>query len=468
VVLEALRCRCCRGDGHARVFATGRGQTFAVHVDVRAIGSSIAGAAPMRPCEQVKAFLASAGTAIVLLFLAAAVTAEAGLDYFIDAGDAIDALVRGDWTAFFANQPLMGGFSLFVRAPFVALVFHGSEATVYWAGSVPCVLGLLALCAWLLREMRRAGRSETERAMVGVALILSPLAVRALHWGHPEELLGAALCVGAVIAAARGRWMLAGLMLGCAIATKQWAVLAFLPALIATPARMRVRLVSATAIVALALTVPMFAGNPGRFMEIQRSVSDGPHRALGDAGGPSRPVSHVTPTNIFLPTSHEVDTDRGPIHVQDSRIGRVAHPLIILVALPLTLLLWRRRASAGAVELRDALLLLALLFLTRCVFDPMSLDYYHVPFLTALGAAGALGGIREARLALLATAGLALAFALPADSIYELSRYAVARNVVYLGVTLPLLWTLGRVLYGRAPGRAGELTLASRAATAVR
>src|SRR5206468_12332940 len=121
---------------------------------------------------------------------------------------------------------------------------------------VPCVLGLLALCAWLLREMRRAGRSEAERAMVGVALLLSPLAVRALHWGHPEELLGAALCVGAVIAAARGRWILAGIMLGCAIATKQWAALAVLPALIATPAPVRVRLVSATAVVALAFTVP--------------------------------------------------------------------------------------------------------------------------------------------------------------------------------------------------------------------
>ncbi len=417
-----------------------------------------------------KALIPGAVTAIVALFFAAVVTAQPGLDYFIDAGDPIDSLVRGDWAGFFATQPLMGSFSLFVRAPFVAPVFHGSEATVYWAGALPCVLGLLALGAWLLREMRRAGRSETERAMVGVAVLLSPLAVRALHWGHPEELLGAALCVGAVIAAGRGRGLLAGLMLGCAIATKQWAVLAFLPALIATPAPMRLRLVSATAVVALALTVPMFAGNPERFVDVQRAAAsaDPQYELGGPPGGSSLPGSHVTPTNVYLLTSYELDTDRGTIYLHDARIGRLAHPLIILLALPLTWLLWRRRGSAEAVELRAALALLALLFLARCVLDPMSLDYYHVPFLAALAAAGALGGLREARLALLATAGLALAFGLPAESMYELSEHAIARNVVYLGVTLPVLFALARGLYGAKLGRAGELKLASRAATAAR
>ena len=84
----------------------------------------------------------AAGTALVLLFFAAAVMAESGLDYVIDAGGPIDALVRHDWKEFFANQPLMGSFSLFVRAPFVMPVFHSSFATVYWPArcraSWPC------------------------------------------------------------------------------------------------------------------------------------------------------------------------------------------------------------------------------------------------------------------------------------------------------------------------------------------
>ncbi len=73
-----------------------------------------------------KALLYAAGTAIVLLFFSAAITAEPGLDYFIDAGTPIDALARGDWREFYANQPLMGSFSLFLRAPFVAAVYHQS------------------------------------------------------------------------------------------------------------------------------------------------------------------------------------------------------------------------------------------------------------------------------------------------------------------------------------------------------
>ena len=392
----------------------------------------------------------AAGTALVLLFFAAAVMAESGLDYDMDAGGPIDALVRGDWTGFFANQPLMGSFSLFVRAPFVWPVFHSSISTVYWAGAVPCILALLGLAIWLLREMQRRGRSDAEQAMVGAALILSPLSVRALHWGHPEELLGAALCVTAVIAASRGRGILAGLLLGCAIATKQWAVLAALPALAAAPAPARVKLVAASAVAALAFTGPMLIGNPDNFLLVQRAASSAdPQYVLDGSGGSPLPGSHVTPNNVYLPFAFTHETEEGTIYLQNQLIGRLAHPLIILLALPLTLLLWLRRR--GRPDVREALLLLALLFLGRCVLDPMSLDYYHVPFLAALGAAGALGTLREARLTVLAAAGLALAYVTPTTTMYELSQDTIAKKAVYLAVTLPLLWAIGRDLFGRAP-----------------
>ena len=349
-----------------------------------------------------KALLLAAGTAIVLLFFSAAITAEPGLDYFIDAGTPIDALARGDWREFYANQPLMGSFSLFLRAPFVAAVYHQSASMVYVIGSVPIIAAMLALAAWLLRRMQRAGRSEAERAMVGAALILSPLSVRAIHWGHPEELLGAALCVAAVIVASRGKGVLAGLLLGCAITTKQWAVLAALPAFVATPGPARVKLVVVSVLTALAFTAPMVAGNSDRFFQIQRAAgSADPQYVLDGAKGSGLPGSHVTPTNVYLPFAFSYQHERGTIYLQDERIGRLSHPLIILLAIPLTLLLWRR----GRPGVREALQLLALLFLARCVLDPMSLDYYHVPFLVALGAAAAFGTARDARLALLRDRG---------------------------------------------------------------
>jgi hypothetical protein len=275
------------------------------------------------------------------------------------------------------------------------------------------------------------------------------MTVRAMHWGHPEELLGAALCVAAVILASRGKGLAAGLVLGCAIATKQWAVIAALPTLVAAPPAARVRLVAAASVVAAAFTIPMALGNFERFMLVHHAASSAdPQYWLDGSGGRSPfPGSHVTPNNLWLLIAFPHEAPHGDIFLVPNLIGRIAHPLILLIALPLTYLLWRRRG--GDVGVREALLLLALLMLARCVLDPMSLDYYHVPFLTALGAAAALGGAREARLALLATAGLAIAYAWPTESMYELSQHARAKNAVYLAVTLPLAWSLARALFPR-------------------
>src|SRR2546421_338648 len=77
----------------------------------------------------------------------------------------------------------------------------------------------------LAREMERRGRSWWIRLVVAGLCVVNPVTFKALWWGHPEEVLGAALCVGAVLAAGRGRTGTGGLLLGLAIATKQWALL---------------------------------------------------------------------------------------------------------------------------------------------------------------------------------------------------------------------------------------------------
>lgn len=391
----------------------------------------------------------AAGAVLVIGFFAAVLTAESGLDYEIDAQRPVDALARLDWHDFFGSQPLMGAFSLWLRAPFVRAVYWDSVTTVYWVGSLPCLLAMLGLAVWLVRGMRRRGRSDVEQAIVAGTLVLSPMTVRAMHWGHPEELLGAVLCVVAVVLASRGRGLLAGVVLGCAIATKQWAVIAALPALVAAPAGTRIRLVAGASAVAAAFTIPMVLGDFDRFMLVQHAASSAnPQYWLDGSGGRSPfPGSHVTPNNVWMLFAFTHQAPYGEIYLLHHGIGRIAHPLILLVALPLTYLLWRRRG--GDVGVRDALLLLAALMLARCVLDPMSLDYYHVPFLTALAAAAALGGRRDAELALMAAAGLALAYAVPAESMYQLSEHARIKNITYLAVVAPLAWALARALFPR-------------------
>jgi hypothetical protein len=62
-------------------------------------------------------------------------------------------------------------------------------------------------------------------------------------------------------------------------------------------------------------------------------------------------------------------------------LATIAHPLVLVLGLALPVLYWlrTRKRSAG-----DLLLLLALVFLLRCVLDPVTLSYHHVPFFVAI------------------------------------------------------------------------------------
>lgn len=79
-------------------------------------------------------------------------------------------------------------------------------------GSIPCVgaAGLLGLsiAGW----MERRGASRAACIATIVFSMVNPLTMEALALGHPEELLVGALCVGAVLAALRGRSTRAALL----------------------------------------------------------------------------------------------------------------------------------------------------------------------------------------------------------------------------------------------------------------
>ncbi|MDQ3934379.1 MAG: DUF2029 domain-containing protein [Actinomycetota bacterium] len=310
-----------------------------------------------------------------------ALTAPLGADYpgppcdVCDfAGPPIESLSRGDVGEFFSLQPVMGSVSLVLRAPFVALarVFGGGEKLGYQLGALACLL-LAAGFAWLLmRAMARRGQSRVVQVVVAALVLGGPLSVQALKWGHPEELLAAGLCIGGVIAAARQRPTLAGVLIGLAFATKLWAWLAFLPALIvvASGARLRFSLWAAGA--AALFVVPMFLGDPGRFMD-----------QIHHYGVPG---NGLTPTNIWWVYGHEAgqavsseQTLTG--YALPALIGRLSHILVVVVALALTALYWWKRRDR---EPLDVLQLVALIFLLRCLLDPLTYSYHHIPFFVAL------------------------------------------------------------------------------------
>jgi hypothetical protein len=251
-----------------------------------------------------------------------------------------------------------------------------------------------------------------------------------------------------VAGASRNHPTAAGLVLGLALATKQWAVLAILPALLAAPER-RLRLAVVAGAVAAALTLPMALGHTGSFE--QRNVSV------------ARADGLVTPPNAWWPLAEgqgrEVFDGVERTTVFEYTLPRaltlIPHPLIVVLALPLSLLYWRRR---DRLRPEDALGLLALLLLLRCVLDPWNMVYYHVPFLLSLAAWEGLRRRGLPVLTLIAATALWLIFdrVAPGGS-------ASAWNAAYLAWSVPFAALIAVRLY--APGllhRVGERLGTSR------
>jgi hypothetical protein len=224
------------------------------------------------------------------------------------------------------------------------------------------------------------------------------MTLRALEIGHPEEILGACLCVAAVLLAAGQRPLWAGLALGLAIANKEWALLAAGPVLLALPPRRRLSCSALAVAVAVAVLAPLALVHAGSFVATTR--------ATASTGG-----------GIFEPSqlwwffgAHA--TGAAAVEAPGSRVGpawsgAISHPSILILGLLLSLALWYRERRAGATSVRSALLALALALLARCLLDTWDTSYYTLPFLLALLAWEVSGPL--ARLPLLAAASTALA-----------------------------------------------------------
>jgi hypothetical protein len=396
------------------------------------------------------AFMASAGC-VTIAWLG--LYGFAWSDYEIEAQPAFEALAHGHVLAFLRLAPAYGG-SLVERAPFALIpgVWGGGQLAVYRMVALPCLLAAAVLAVWLCAQMRAAGRSTLSRAVVLGICVANPLTLRALEVGHPEELLGACLCVAAMLLSGRGRPVWAGALFGLAIANKDWALLALGPVLWALPSRPGVRrrrqagicLATAGATAAIILA-PLALASPGGFA----AQTSGAALAQQEIFQPFELWWFLgTPNHVPAPSGHPRTVPVGaPLstHPQwrlaPAWLTGLPHPLIIMLALPLTLLAWRHRRPGSP------LLLLALLLALRCVLDPWDTDYYALPFIFALLAWELRG--ENAGPPVLALSSTALAWVsyqwLPSHVSPD------AQAAFFLAWTLPLIAALALRLY--APGR---------------
>jgi len=304
-------------------------------------------------------------------------TGFAWTDYDLEAANAFWALRTGDFETFFSMVPAYGG-SFVLRAPFAWLtaLWDGGELAVYRAVSLPGMLACAALGVAVVERMRALGRSRLDRAVVLIALVASPVAFRALEIGHPEELLGGALCVAAVLLAPT-RPVAAGVLVGLAVANKPWALVAVPVVVAAVPASRAVRAGIAAGAVALLVVSPLL---------------------LFGGGFAQNTMAASSTTDIFQPWQvWWFLGEGGRLHEQLGAGVRVlrhppewlmalTRPIILAVPVALAAVWWRVRRTGGAADAGAALLLLALVLHLRCLLDPWNIGYYGLPTLLALAA----------------------------------------------------------------------------------
>ena len=370
----------------------------------------------------------------------------AGLgDYVVDGGPPIAALSHGHVAGFLSLHPDMGPVSILLRAPFAAL--GGGELAAYRWGCFACLLVVGLLGLYLARLLGERGAGAPAQLALAALCLLNPLTFAAIDAGHPEELLTGALAVAAVASAAQDQRGRAALLLGLAIASKQWAVIAVAPVLMALPGR-RLRAAAIAAVVAAALTLPGLVADPDGFFETQRSLAV--------------ETQYVTPWSAWYPSSEatpfyfaDARTTINPHHASGFAAS-ASHPLIVLTALlvPLALALRRRTLGIGGA---DAMALLALLALLRCLLDPVDNLYYHAPLLLALAGWDALTPPRLPLRALTAAALFALLSQWDSGVID-----ASAFNAIYLGLAAAATIAIAATLFRRRTGAQAGLRAAPR------
>jgi hypothetical protein len=391
----------------------------------------------------LSALMALAGSAIMAWL---ALTDFAWTDYEVEVLPAFEALVHGHVETFLRLAPAYGG-SLVERAPFALLpgLWGGGALAVYRMATVPCLLAAAGLGVFLLARMRATGYSTLARAVALGLCVANPITMAGLEFGHAEDLLGGCMCVAAVLLAERRRTLLAGVVLGLAIANKEWALLAVGPALLVLPPGRRWLTGIAAAATSLAILAPLALASAKAFAVSARTIAAPPSPIFqpwqiwwffGKSGGIVRGASGQVKFGYRVPPAWP---------------SEISHPLIVLLGVAIAAALWWR-LRGRPLALRDALLALSLVLLLRCMLDTWDNIYYTSPFVLALLAWEVHGpATRPPALALSVTVLIWLSF----EGLRPQYSPDVA-SVFYLAWSLPLAaWLAARLLAATRPALAG-------------
>jgi hypothetical protein len=244
----------------------------------------------------------------------------------------------------------------------------------------------------------------------------------------------------AAVLAARTRPILAGALVGLAVANKPWALVAVPVVLAAVPARSALPSVLACGAVGAAVLAPLLLFG-GRFAEVTVMA--------GDTGAIFQPWQAW-----FLLGEPGFLHEQMGFGVRELRhapewLMTLTRPLILGVPVVAAGVWWWRRRGVASVY--EPLLLLALVLHVRCWLDPWNFTYYALPALLALAAWEGLE--RRDRPPVLTLAFIAVHWVTFEHA--ERVLGADGASVAYLAWALPLTgWMVHRLLGRSSTSRA--------------
>jgi len=186
------------------------------------------------------------------------------------------------------------GFGLFALPVFVIARLFATVHTSYVVASLACLVPLAWAVVAASRAMGVERRSVRELANVAVVVLGTPIMANYIEALHPADVLATAACLGAFAALARRRLTWAFVLLGFAVATRQWAILAVPVLAVLERGDDRRRFVLGSLGTATVLVLPFFIANAGQtILTLQAErTSRGPLAAMSLIEF-SQPVAHA-------------------------------------------------------------------------------------------------------------------------------------------------------------------------------
>jgi hypothetical protein len=291
-----------------------------------------------------------------------------------NAGPGIEALVHGNLTGYLAHQPLIGLTTIVLRLPFAALgsAFGASDLLVYKLGALACALPLALAAGWLLGD-RTVPRRVCLLRLASIAIVIGgPLMRNTLEVGHPEDVTAAVAATAAVILAMRDQPRPSAIALGLAVGSKEWALIAVLPVMLALPHR-RLEVAGIAAGLAMLLVGLPWLADPaaaGRALHAQRT-------------------NYLGPLSPMWPVAIPIRTLRGG-YVPAARMIPWGLMRTGAAALQLGAAVLAGGAWYLSLRLRglrcNPLCLLAMLAAVRCICDTAGQEYYWLALLIPVAA----------------------------------------------------------------------------------